>query len=74
MSDIAECVALDSKWCKEEVAKLRQHIEALRKIADAATKVREMFDAQAPNELLVAHDLLADALDDSHYKPTEGSQ
>lgn len=38
-------------------------------ITDKARKVREMFDAQLPNDLLVAHDELAAALDSLHNSP-----
>ena len=33
-------------------------------VIEKARLVRQMFDAQAPNELLWAHDELADALDE----------
>jgi hypothetical protein len=45
-------------------------------VIDKARRVRQMFDAQAPNELLWAHDELADALDeyDAANAPSQASE
>ena len=42
----------------------KQTAELTIAVIDKARRVREMFEAQAPNELLVAHDELAAALDE----------
>ena len=44
----------------------------LEAVVAKARQVRKMFDLTLPNELLVAHDLLADALDSLDETTSEG--